>query len=96
MVSKVVDSQNEPPKIEFPCPDYPIKVMGDAGEPLRLLVIDVFGRHAPGFDPSAMTVRDSSKGTFQSITVKIEATGEPQLRTIFEELKRHSIVKMVI
>lgn len=88
--------QPQPPKIEFPCPDYPIKVMGDAGEPLRALVVEVFERHAPDFDAAAIRVKDSSKGTYQSLTVCIEATGKPQLQAIFDDLKASKLVKMVL
>ncbi len=88
-------SHPEAPKIEFPC-DYPIKVMGDAGEALQSLVIEVMERHAPGFDQSAVTIRDSSKGTFQSITVTITATGLVQLQAIFDDLKGSELVKMVL
>jgi putative lipoic acid-binding regulatory protein len=52
--------------------------------------------HAPGFDRSQITVRDSSKGKWQSITVVITATGKPQLVAIFEDLKTSSRVKMVL
>ncbi len=89
-------AEEQPPKIEFPCPDYPVKVMGDAGHELHTLVIDVFQRHAPGFDEARLTIRDSSKGRFQSITVYITATGEPQLQAIFDDLKASNAVKMVL
>ncbi len=96
--SVVITAMSEPqaPKIEFPCPDYPIKIMGDAGAELHSCVIEVVNRHAPDFDETRITVRDSSKGRFQSITVFITATGEPQLKSIFEDLKAHSAVKMVL
>lgn len=89
-------SDQQPPKIEFPCPDYPIKVLGDAGNELHCLVIDVMQRHAPGFDQTRITVSESSKGRFQSITVWITATGEPQLRSINDELRCNKITKMVM
>lgn len=85
----------EAPKIEFPC-DYPIKVMGRAGAELHTLVLEVMERHAPGFDRASITVRDSSKGSFQAITVTIIATGEPQLMAIFADLKDHPQVQMVL
>ena len=85
----------EAPKIEFPC-DYPIKVMGDAGEVLYDHVMMVMERHAPGFDQTLVKVRDSSRGTYQSITVVITATGKPQLENIFQDLKVSSAVKMVL
>lgn len=88
---------NEPaaPKIEFPC-DYPIKVMGVAGEELHTVVKEIMFRHAPGFDETTITVRDSAQGNYQSVTVTITATGEPQLQAIFMALKSSSCVKMVL
>ncbi|TNE82607.1 MAG: DUF493 domain-containing protein [Gammaproteobacteria bacterium] len=88
-------STPEAPKIEFPC-DYPIKVVGSAGEELQSLVLEVMERHAPGFDQTAISVRDSRKGNFQAITVTITATGEPQLQAIFADLKGHPLVQMVL
>lgn len=90
------DQNPPPPKIEFPCPNYPIKVMGDSGPDLRALVEQVFSRHASDFNTDNIAVRDSSKGTFQSLTVTIEATGEDQLRAIFNDLKSSKLVKMVL
>lgn len=84
------------PKIEFPCPDYPIKVMGDAGDELHCLVVEVMERHAPDFDQTRISVRESSKGRFQSVTVWITATGVPQLQAIHEDLRTSPITKMVL
>ena len=88
-------TEEEKPQIEFPC-DYHIKVMGEAHVELHQHVLQVMEVHAPGFDRSQITVRDSSKGKWQSITVVITATGKPQLVAIFEDLKTSSRVKMVL
>ncbi len=88
-------TDQEAPKIEFPC-DYPIKVLGEAGSELHALVIEVMECHAPGFDQTKVTVRDSRKGNFQAITVTITATGERQLGNIFTDLKVSPLVKMVL
>lgn len=89
-------SDQQPPKIEFPCENYPIKVLGEAGHELHTLVIEVMERHAPGFDQTRITINESSKGRFQSLTVWITATGEPQLRSIHEDLRISKRVKMVM
>lgn len=89
-------SEQQPPKIEFPCEDYPIKVLGDAGAELHSLVIEVMERHAPGFDQTRITINESSKGRYQSLTVWITATGEEQLRSINTDLRANSITKMVL
>jgi putative lipoic acid-binding regulatory protein len=88
-------TEQEAPKIEFPC-DYPIKVMGTAQEELHEHVLQVMDTHAPGFDRSKITVRDSSKGSWQAITLVITATGKPQLEAIFADLKTSNLVKMVL
>ncbi len=85
----------KPPVIEFPC-EYPVKVMGDADDNFQALVVEVVRKHAPDLDESRITVRDSSKGTFRSVTVIINATGKPQLQALFDDLKATGKVKMVI
>ena len=89
------EEAQEPPRIEFPC-DYPIKVVGTAGAELHTLVVQVMETHAPGFDQTKITVRDSRNGTFQAITVTITATGVNQLQALFDDLKVSPLVKMVL
>jgi putative lipoic acid-binding regulatory protein len=83
------------PVLDFPC-EYPIKVIGIAGEGLRHRVIDIMRANAGDIDESQITERESSEGRFLSVTVVITATGKPQLDTIFAELKATGIVKMVL
>jgi len=85
----------EPPKIEFPC-DYPIKVLGRAGEDFETVVLEVFERHAPGFDREQITIRASSKGTFTAVTVVITATGTQQLEALHQDLLATGQVQMVL
>lgn len=88
-------SQPEPPKIEFPC-QYPIKVLGRDCEQLQPVVIEVFERHAPGFDSESLVIKSSSAGTFVSITLTIEATGKEQLSRLHQDLMETGLVSMVI
>jgi putative lipoic acid-binding regulatory protein len=89
-------SQKEPPKIEFPCDDYPIKVLGTGVDDYEQLVIDIIRVHAPDFDATSMQVRDSRNGRFRSITVYIRATGPDQLQRIHTDLTAQSFVHMVM
>ncbi len=89
-------SEPAAPKIEFPCPDYPVKIMGESGADYYEFALSVVERHAPGFDQTSITIRESSKGTFQSITVFITATGEPQLKSLHQDLIASSKTKMVL
>ena len=88
-------SDQEAPKIEFPC-DYPIKIMGVAGDELHRVIKMVMIKHAPGYDEAQITIRDSAQGNYQAITVTITATGTDQLQAIFTELKTSQHVKMVL
>lgn len=85
----------ERPRIDFPC-DYPIKIVGDAGEDFRALVETIVERHAQGFARELVTERFSAGGRFVSITVTIVATGPAQLQSLFEELKATGRVHMVL
>lgn len=88
-------TEQEPPKIEFPC-DYPIKVLGRSSEEFHAIVLEVFERHAPGFERETIVVKDSSKGTFTSLTITITATGKAQLEALHQDLMATGHVQMVI
>ena len=94
--NKPLTAQQPPPKIEFPCPDYPIKIMGVSGEQLHNHVVNTIKRYAPDFDAKKITINHSRQGTFQSITVLITATGEQQLRDLNDALRTSELVKIVI
>lgn len=89
-------SNPDAPKIEFPCKDYPVKVMGEAGAELHKLVVLVMSKYDPSFDADCIKTKDSSKGRFQSLTVLITATGVEQLSALHQELIASPLVKMVL
>jgi putative lipoic acid-binding regulatory protein len=84
-----------PPKIEFPCA-YPIKVVGDAAPDFREFVIETVQIHAPGLDIETITINESRNGRFVSVRMSIVATGEAQLKSLFEDLKASGRVHMVL
>ncbi|HHM5306281.1 TPA: DUF493 domain-containing protein [Pseudomonas aeruginosa] len=86
----------QPPKIEFPCERYPIKVIGDAGGGFSDLVVEIIQRHAPDLDVETLVVRDSSKGRFLSVQVLITATDVDQLQAIHNDLRATGRVHMVL
>lgn len=89
-------AEMDPPKIEFPCPGYPIKVMGVASTDFRSFVEAVMCRHDPSFDIATVQVRASRKGRYESVNVMITATGIEQLEAIFSDLKANPAVRMVL
>ena len=56
----------------------------------------VFTQHAAGVLEQDVVVKDSRQGTFQSITVTIEAQSEEQLRLIHQDLMDTGLVSMVL
>jgi len=87
------------PKIEFPC-DYVIKVIGEAAPDFREFVVDVVCRHDPELAVSDLaervSVNASRNGRYQSVQVTMVATGETQLKALFEELRGSGRVHMVL
>ncbi|GGY68539.1 HP0495 family protein [Marinobacter zhanjiangensis] len=88
-------SQPEAPKIEFPC-DYVIKVIGNAAPDFTDFVVSVVEHHAPGIRDEHVSVTASRNGRFTSVSLTIVATGEPQLKALFEDLKASGRVHMVL
>ena len=88
-------SDTERPLIEFPSTDYPIKVLGDAFDGYSEAILHVIDKHAE-LCAAPEPVKPSRNGRFVSLTVKITATGEDQLRALNDELKALSFVKMVL
>lgn len=89
-------TDQDPPKIEFPCEDYPIKIVGLADPGFKEVVLNVVERHAPGFDATRMQLNLSGKGNYQSMTLWITATGPEQLSELNRELRISDLVKLVL
>ncbi|UUS66653.1 MULTISPECIES: YbeD family protein [unclassified Acinetobacter] len=66
--------------------DYPIKLIGNAGEELRLAVNEIFVKHFPDFDGSKMTVTPSRTGKYQSITAQLRFEELEQVHAVYADL----------
>ncbi len=91
-----MSTETEAPKIEFPHPDYPIKVIGDNQTDFKGMVIEIVQVHAPDLDIEQVVVQESGKGNYSSVRLKITATSEQQLINLHEDLKATGRVKMVL
>lgn len=89
-------NEQQPPKIEFPCEDYLIKILGEAHDDMVDFVLETTEAFAPGFDRTNIKIKQSAKGRFHSVTLFITATGEAQLKSYHQALIAHPKVKMVI
>ncbi|EAT11632.1 DUF493 domain-containing protein [Bermanella marisrubri] len=86
----------DPAKIEFPCPDYPVKILGEGGDDYQQIVTEIVEIHAPGFDAERIKINHSSKGRFTSLTLFITAQSPEQLKQLHEDLMKHERIKMVL
>ena len=87
---------DEKPVIEFPCDDYPIKVIGASSDSFAASVAAIVRRHDASFSESSVETAPSSKGNYTSVRLVIRATGERQLKALHEELMAHPNVKLVL
>lgn len=84
------------PVIEFPVEDYPIKVIGSAGEAFADHVVAIVRVHDQGFEAEQVVARPSSKGNYVSLRLSIRATSESQLKALHRDLMAHPLVKLVL
>lgn len=91
----MTDTDVQPPKIEFPCADYPIKVIGDTGVGFTSNVLEILKAHAE-VDVATLAERQSSNGKYTTVQLHIIATGEDQLRDINSALRATGFVHMVL
>lgn len=89
-------SEPEAPKIEFPCADYPIKVVGNNADDFRGYVIETVQKYAPDLDLAKVTEQPSRTGKYISIRLLITATGEEQLDSMHKDLKSSGRVHTVL
>ncbi|GAA6144372.1 MAG: hypothetical protein CSH37_04965 [Thalassolituus sp.] len=89
-------SEPEAPKIEFPCENYPIKVVGETMADYEQVIVEIVRVHAEDCDFERIRIQESSNGRFRSVTLYITATGKEQLVSIHKDLMAHPNVRMVI
>jgi len=81
--------------LEFPCP-FPIKAMGRNGSEFESVVTEIVLRHAQLFDGKEIVARSSGEGNYLSVTVTINASSQPQLDRIYEDLTACEQVLMAL
>jgi putative lipoic acid-binding regulatory protein len=81
--------------LSFPC-EFPIKIMGRAGENFEAEVVALVRKYAPDLSEAAITRRPSGKGNYIAITVTVNATSKEQLDNIYLELNAHKSVVMTL
>ncbi len=79
--------------LEFPC-QFPFKIIGTYDATLTDRIMDVAQKLAPGtYKP---TTKQSSKGTYNSITLRIEVTSKEHLESLYSAFAQVDGVKRVL
>ncbi|MBC8494090.1 MAG: DUF493 domain-containing protein [Candidatus Thioglobus sp.] len=79
----------------FPC-DYSVKVFGKTCDELHTTVCTIVEQHTDKIHPDSITIKQSSKGGYVSITLKIIATSRVQLDCINQDLQDCKLVAYVL
>ncbi|PKG39841.1 DUF493 family protein YbeD [Psychromonas sp. Urea-02u-13] len=79
--------------LDFPCV-FAFKVMGVSGPELMGEVLTVIQKNAPG--DYAPTVKPSSKGTYQALSVPVTVTSKEQIEAIYNELNNLESVRYIL
>jgi uncharacterized protein len=81
--------------LEFPA-NFPIKIMGARVDEFAQTIAAVITEHVPEFDPAALDIKVSSKGTYLSLTADLQVKSRVQLETLYRALGEHPLVKVVL
>ena len=81
--------------LRFPS-DFPVKIMGQASDDFRRLVMGIVTRHFGTLAPDRIEERSSSNGKYLSITVTVVATSKAQLDALYRELTSCSQVLVAL
>ena len=90
----VVTEMNED-IFKFPC-DYPIKVFGLNQPDLIDTVSTIVEKYVGKLHSNQITLKNSSKGKYVSVTIRIIATSRKQLDSINEDLQNCPLVSYLL
>lgn len=90
-------TDNTPPEpvLQFPCDMY-IKSMGAANIDLKTIVFEIAQKHFPQFTEENISVKASSGGKYESVTIEIRIQSRQELDAIYTDLKTCQQIVMVL
>lgn len=89
------ESQSRQSLLDFPC-EFPIKALGRASPDLVQTVLAIVRKHAPETQANQIRLRSSAKGTYDAITITIEAKSKDQLDAIYLDLTASPVILMAL
>ncbi|AOA57636.1 YbeD family protein [Acinetobacter larvae] len=76
--------------------DYPIKLIGDAGDDLRLAVLEILTKHFPEFDENSLKVQPSRTGKYHSLTAQLRFDELEQVHALYADLAKCPHIKTAL
>ena len=76
--------------------DYPIKLIGDAGDELRIAVLEILVKHFPEFDAQSISITPSRTGKYHSITAQLRFEELEQVHAIYADLAACPLIKTAL
>lgn len=80
---------------KFPT-DFPVKIMGQASDDFRSLVLGIVTRHFGPLEPHRIEERPSANGRYLSITCTVHAHSKAELDALYMELTSCSQVLVAL
>lgn len=76
--------------------DYPIKLIGEAGHPLKSAVVDILVKHFPKFDEKTLSIQPSRTGKYHSITAQLHFDELEQVHALYADLAACPLIKTAL
>jgi len=76
--------------------NYPIKLIGNAGEELRGAVVEILVKHFPDFDANTLKVQASRTGKYDSITANFVFENLDQVHDLYADLAACEHIKTAL
>lgn len=76
--------------------DYPIKLIGDAGEELRLAVLEILIKHFPEFQEGSIKIQPSRTGKYHSLTAQLRFDELEQVHALYADLAACPLIKTAL
>ena len=76
--------------------DYPINLIGLAGEELLNAVVEIFTKHFPDFDGDSVSITPSRTGKYHSITARLCFLELEQVHAVYADLAACPLIKTAL
>ena len=76
--------------------DYPIKLIGVAGDELHGAVVEIMVKHFPDFDGTTIKVQPSRTGKYHSLTAQLVFIELEQVHALYADLAACTLIKTAL